>query len=414
MAEDDADGAFLTGKQAAALLGVKRETLYAYASRGLLRSEPGGPGRERRYSREDLERLKARRDARSGHGPVAAGALRWGEPVLESALTAIDAAAGPRYRGHTATELTARTFEAVAELLWSGVLPDSEPRWEAAGLGLRGPSLAALLPDDAPPLVTLALAVPALGAADPDRHNLASEPEKSRARALIIRMAALAGAAGDATRAKAALAEGSVARALLVSLAVRPTPRAQQLVDRALILSADHELNASTFAVRVTASAGADLYACVSAGLAALSGPRHGGMVDRVEALLAEAGKPEKARTVVQDRARRGEEIPGFGHPLYPDGDPRARSLLAAAAEHAPKNATLRTLQAFVDAMREAGRGDPSLDMGLAAIGAAVGMPPKTAVSLFAIGRTAGWLAHAFEQRAAGFLLRPRARYVGP
>lgn len=415
MHEDDAGGeAFLTGKQAAALLGVKRETLYAYASRGLVRSEPGGPGRERRYSREDLERLKARRDARAGHGPVAAGALRWGEPVLESALTAIDPG-GPRYRGHPATELAAsRSFEAVAELLWSGVLPDSEPRWDAAGLGLRGPSLAALLPDEAPPLMTLALAVPALGAADPDRYNAASEPERSRARALILRMAALAGAGNDAARARAALAEGSVARALLVSLAVRPTARAQQLVDRALVLSADHELNVSAFAVRVAASAGADLYACVSAGLAALSGPRHGGMVDRVEALLAEAGKPERARAVLQERARRGEEIPGFGHPLYPAGDPRASTLIASATEYAPKSPTLRTLQAIVEAMREAGREPPSLDTGLAAIGAALGLPPRTAVSLFALGRTAGWLAHAFEQRAAGFLLRPRARYVGP
>ncbi|MDC0676049.1 helix-turn-helix domain-containing protein, partial [Nannocystis radixulma] len=130
----DEGAEFVSGKEAAALLGVKRETLYAYASRGLVRSEPGGAGRERRYSRDDLERLKARRDARSGHGPVAAGALRWGEPVLESALTAIEAA-GPRYRGRPAVELAeATSFEAVAELLWSGVLPEQAPRWSVAGL----------------------------------------------------------------------------------------------------------------------------------------------------------------------------------------------------------------------------------------------------------------------------------------
>lgn len=418
MSEDEpaseAGGEFVSGREAAALLGVKRETLYAYASRGLVRSEPGGAGRERRYSRDDLERLKARRDARSGHGPVAAGALRWGEPVLESALTAIDPS-GPRYRGHPSGQLAATaSFEAVAELLWSGSLPAEPPRWAAAGLGLRGASLAALLPDDAPPLVTLALAVPALGAADPDRQGAASEPERARGRALILRMAALAGAGGDAARARAALAEGGVARALLVSLGVRATARAEATMSRALVLCADHELNASAFAVRVAASAGADLYACVSAGLAALSGPRHGGMVDRVEALIAEAGKPERARAVVQDRARRGEEVPGFGHPLYPAGDPRAALLLATATELAPRSPGLRTLLAIVEAMREAGREPPSLDVGLAATGFALGLPPRTAVSMFALGRVAGWLAHAFEQRAAGFLLRPRARYVGP
>lgn len=418
MSEDEpaseAGGEFVSGREAAALLGVKRETLYAYASRGLVRSEPGGAGRERRYSRDDLERLKARRDARSGHGPVAAGALRWGEPVLESALTAIDPS-GPRYRGHPSGQLAAAaSFEAVAELLWSGELPREPPRWAAAGLGLRGAALAALLPDDAPPLVTLALAVPALGAADPDRQGAASEPERARGRALILRMAALAGAGGDAARARAALAEGGVARALLVSLGVRATARAEATMSRALVLCADHELNASAFAVRVAASAGADLYACVSAGLAALSGPRHGGMVDRVEALIAEAGKPERARAVVQDRARRGEEVPGFGHPLYPAGDPRAALLLATATELAPRSPGLRTLLAIVEAMREAGREPPSLDVGLAATGFALGLPPRTAVSMFALGRVAGWLAHAFEQRAAGFLLRPRARYVGP
>lgn len=409
-----AGAGFLSGREAAELLGVKRETLYAYASRGLVRSEPGGPGRERRYSREDVGRLKARRDARSGHGPVAAGALRWGEPVLESGLTAIEPA-GPRYRGRPSGALAASaSFEAVAELLWSGELPEPGPRWPASGPGLRVASLTALLPEAAPPLVTLALAVPALGAADPDRFNLAPGAEKARARALILRMAALAGAGLDAGRVKPALAEGDVASALLVSLGVQAGPRAHDLMRRALVLCADHELNASAFAVRVAASAGADLYACVGAGLAALSGPRHGGMVDRVEALVSEVGRAERARAVVQDRSRRGEEIPGFGHPLYPAGDPRGAQLLAAAREQAPRSVTLRAIAGIAEAMREAGREPPSLDTGLAAIGAAIGLPPRTAVAMFAIGRAAGWIAHAFEQRAAGFLLRPRARYVGP
>ncbi|MDC0716560.1 citrate synthase family protein [Nannocystis bainbridge] len=405
---------FLSGEQAAALLGVKRATLYAYASRGLVRSEPGGPGRGRRYSRDDLERLKARSDARSGHAAVAAGALRWGEPVLESALTAIDPA-GPRYRGRPAVDLAATcSFEAVAELLWTGGLPERAPQWSVSGLGLRLASLGALLPEAAAPLVTLALAVPALGAADPDRFDATPGPELVRARALLVRMAALAGAGQGDARVRPALAERDVAGALLVSLGAPATPRARQAMARALVLSADHELNASAFAVRVAASAGADLYACVSAGLATLSGPRHGGMGERVEALVTEVGKPERARAVVRERARRGEEVPGFGHPLYPDGDPRAAALLAAAHEHAPRSPKVRAVQAIVDAMRDAGREPANFDVGLVALGAALGLPPRTSVAIFAVGRAAGWLAHAFEQRAAGFLLRPRARYVGP
>ena len=135
-----------------------------------MRSEPGGRGgRARRYLRADLERLKARHDARAGHGPVAAGALRFGEPVLASALTCIEGGE-LRYRGHAAVTLAAgTTFEAVAELLWSGALPASPPAWRAAGIGLRARSLAALLPRGAHPLATLALAVPALAAADPGR-----------------------------------------------------------------------------------------------------------------------------------------------------------------------------------------------------------------------------------------------------
>lgn len=400
--------AFISGVEAAAILGVKRATLYAYASRGLVRSEPGaGKGKARLYSREDVERLKARHDARAGHGPVAAGALRWGDPVLESALTAIDAN-GPRYRGHAATELArAHGFEAAAELLWTGALPAARPRWRATGPGLRVQSLAAMLPDGAPPLVTLQLAVPALAAGEAGRDVAA-------ARGLVLRMAALAGAGIDATRVRAALAETTTARALLVALGVRPTEPRERAMDAALVLCADHELNASAFAVRVAASAGADVFACVSAGLATLSGPRHGGAVDRVEALIAEVERPERAAAAIRDRVRRGEDVPGFGHPLYPAGDPRARELLALAGSLAPRGRAVQTVQAIVETMAAARRERPNLDVSLAAIGAALGLPPRTAVAIFAVGRVAGWIAHAFEQRAAGFLLRPRARYVGP
>lgn len=409
------DPEWLSGAEAAAFLGVKRETLYAYVSRGEVRSEPGAGGRGKRYRREDLARLKARSDARAGHGPVAAGALRWGEPVLSSALTGIDAG-GPRYRGMRAVDLAeSATFEAVAELLWSGALPADRPAFAAEGLGIKTAPIAALLPAGAHPLTTLSIAVPAIGAGDPGRFNAAPEADRLRARGLIRRMAALIGfAITGAPAAKAALAAPSIAAAALVSLGVKPTAKAERAVDRALILMADHELNASSFAVRVAASAGADLYASMSAGLATLSGPRHGGVCDRVEALIAEAGRADRARAVIEGRSRRGEEVPGFGHPLYPEGDPRAAALLATARALAPHRAAAATIEAIIEAMRDLGREPPSSDVGLTAVAEAIGLPPGSAAALFALGRAAGWVAHAFEQREEGSLLRPRARYVGP
>jgi citrate synthase len=404
---------FLSGKEAAALLGVKRETLYAYASRGLVRSEPAGRGRERRYRREDLERLKARHDARAGHGPVAASALRWGEPVLESGITAIDAR-GPRYRGQLATDLAERApFEAVAEFLWSGALPADPPAWRAEGLGMTTKPLAAIA-GAARPIPLLALAIPALAAADPARFDASPEAEKQRARALILRLAALAGLGADPERARLAVAEPTVARVLLTALGARPTARSERALDRALVLLADHELNASTFTVRVAASVKADLYACFSAGMATLSGPRHGGECDRVEALLAEARDPEGARDVILARASRGEAVHGFGHTLYADGDPRAIPLLASAADLAPRSRAVRTALALAEATRDLGREAPTVDLALVTLAAALGLPSGSAAAIFAIGRTAGWVAHIFEQREQGFMLRPRARYVGP
>ena len=149
----DAGETELSAKEAAALLDVKLPTLYAYVSRGLLRSIASPDTKRRRYRREDVVRLKARHDARSGHGPVAAAALRWGEPVLDSAITSM-AGGKLRYRGHDAVELASAgtRFESLAELLWTGALPPSAPAWRAAGLGLPGSVLAALAGPAAGPL----------------------------------------------------------------------------------------------------------------------------------------------------------------------------------------------------------------------------------------------------------------------
>lgn len=401
---------WLTAQDAAELLDVKRTTLYAYASRGLVRTRPVSGSRERRYAREDLMRLAQRSAARSGHAAVAASALSWGEPVLDTAVSGIDPERGPRYRGILAVELAERDapFEQAAAQLWGcAPLP-----FDASGPGIDLARLRRALPPDARPLERLALALPMLALADRARFVVTEAAELERARQLIPRM--IASLASEDARARAALGAPRAAQAVALALGARPSTRCTRAIDRALVLSADHELNVSTFAARVVASSGADLYACVSAALAALSGSAHGGVCDRVEALLAELKRPEDAARVVHERLARGDPLVGFGHPLYPSGDPRGALLVDHAARVAPRSLTVRRAVALRDVVRLAGAGEPTLDMGLVAIAATAGLPPSSAAALFAIGRTAGWIAHVREQRGSGQLLRPRARYVSP
>jgi citrate synthase len=227
-------------------------------------------------------------------------------------------------------------------------------------------------------------------------------------------MAAALALRQSAAEARAALGRGSVAAVLARSLGARERPEVLQALNSALVLIADHELNPSSFAARVAASAGADLYASVSAGLATLSGPHHGAFAQRVEALVVETGRPERAAVVVRERTRRGEGVPGFGHPLYSDGDPRATPLLEAAERLGPRSRKLRILLALIEAMRSAGRELPTIDVGMVGLTSALGLPPGSASAIYAIGRAAGWIGHILEQREAGYILRPRAHYVGP
>jgi citrate synthase len=405
----------LTAGEAARRLEIRLATLYAYVSRGLLRSVPG-PGQGRRmYFEEEVERLRARHQAHGGHAAVAAGALRWGEPVLDSALTEI-AVSGPRYRGRDAMTLAEEgaSFEAVAELLWTGAIAAERPSWPGVSMGDDARRIARLLPRAARPLESLALALATFALADPHRHATALPSQLDQARRLVRRLAAALALPAVPERAEAALAAETVAESILIALGQKPRRVTRRAVDQALVLCADHELNPSAFAARVAASTGADLYACVTAALATLSGPRHGGTCDRIEMLVTETGSPRRAAATLDARLRRGDAIPGFGHPLYPHGDPRGRVLLESAQALSPRTGSLRTLLALVQAMRERGREEPTLDTGLVALAAALGLPPGTAVGLFAVGRAAGWIAHALEQQAAGFVLRPRARYVGP
>ena len=399
------DQRWVDAQTAARSLGIQVRSLYAYVSRGQIRSVPGARGRPRLYSREDLARLETRRDARSGHGAVAAGALRWGEPVLDSAITAITPR-GPIYRGRAAVDLAAAgtPFENVAELLWSGYLPGERITWPRPVIPLA--QVSRLIPAGAGPLEVMAMLVQIAGLADPDRGDRRPDAIISRGRRLVPLLAAGLAPGLAAASFTRALGAGSVAE--IAARALGLDDDAPPILERVFVLLADHELNASSFTARIAASTEADPYACVTAALATLSGPRHGRASEEVARFAEEVGGPDAARSAVRALRKRGLLPPEFGHPLYPDGEPRAAALLECVRGSGVRR--VRTLLAIVDATTDA---RPNADIGLAAVTAALGAPPSAAPGLFAVARTAGWLAHALEQRAAGFLLRPRARYTG-
>jgi citrate synthase len=394
---------FLTAQQAAAELGISLATLYAYASRGMLRSGPvPGDPRARRYPQKDVLRLKDRKELRKDPEKAAPKALSWGAPVLESAITLVQDGR-LYYRGRDAVELARSAgVEEVAALIWTGDpgLAGELFREEAPALP---PWAVAILGAELTPVERCQAALPLAGAADLAAWDLRPAAVAATG-ARILRFLAAIAAGGPAA--------GSIAETLQKGWAP-DRPEAAGPIAAALILSADHELNVSAFTARCVASAASSPYDVVSAGLAALKGARHGGHTERVEGLFREAGSASEARRTVVDRLRRGEEVPCFGQPLYPDGDPRGKALLEIAAEIAPGSPAVDLAQALAAAGRELLRDHPTIDFGLVALARALGLPERTPLALFALGRTIGWIGHAIEEYGLGRLIRPRAAYVG-
>lgn len=400
---------YYTAREAAGELGVSLSTLYAYVSRGLVRSEAaGGRRRDRRYRAEDVRRLKERKEQRRDPLRATESALDWGTPVMESAITLI-AAGRLYYRGRDAIALSDEySLEQVAELIWTGDMTRLDGT-EVPGLfrdqdGLSGHS-GLRVEEDRLPHTTEAFGIALLGAAagDPAAYDLRGAA-RTGARILRLLGAVVTGGEQDAGE--------TLARALQRRWAPRDT-EAAALLNRALVLCADHELNVSSFTARCVASAGATPYAVVVAGLAALGGVKHGGNTARVEAFLEEVRARGDARAVVAARLRRAEAVPGFGHQLYPDGDPRGRALLAAVAWAHPGSAERELAVEVAEAAAELIGERPNVDFALTVLARVLGLPPGGALTLFALGRTVGWVGHAIEQYEADRIIRPRARYVG-
>ena len=370
---------WLKAEEALRRLGSKPQSLYASVSRGRIRARPD-PADSRRslYHEEDVDRLAQRARGRRSSASVAAQAISWGEPVLSSGVSTISAGRLV-YRGRDAAVLAETApLEEVATLLWGGDWP------------------ALTLTDTAPPQDAIASAFLALAA------RAASAPPSLARGQLVLREEAshVLGLMADALI-------GGALGPLHERLAVHfGRPEAAETLRKALVLLADHELNASTFAARVAVSTGASLASGVLAGLAALHGPRHGDAASAVLALAEDmdAGDPEAS---LLDWLGEGRVLPGFGHNLYPDGDPRCVALLPGL-DLPPGFAALAKAGEAITGER------PNIDFGLAAITAIHHLPREAPITVFALARTVGWLAHCLEQAASGQLIRPRARYTGP
>jgi citrate synthase len=392
MPADDAapPARWLTAEEATTSLGVSRQTLYAYVSRNRI-GVTGAPDDPRRslYDAADVRRLAERNRNGRSRRAVAASTISWGEPILVSAITRIE---GGRleYRGHDAIVLSATaTLEDVAALLWQ---VESLPRSRSVAGWPRARGAAGVAEQCIAAMADLAMAGRWAGRVD------SVLPDAMR---ILDRMSwAAAGLPGSAARLSSLPLHERLASAWGAG------PKAADLIRRALVLTADHELNASTYATRIVASTRAPLGACVLAGLAALVGPLHGGMTNEIRHLLADPFVAADPSSAIADRLARGERIPAFGHPLYPGGDPRAAALLSRM--QAPPGA-----RRLIEAMQALTGIAPNIDCALLVLEQRLRLPTGAAFAIFAAGRTVGWIAHALEQWRDGTLIRPRAVYPG-
>jgi citrate synthase len=377
---------WIAAEDARTRLGVRAQTLYAYVSRGRVqvRPDPGDPRRSL-YRAADIAALAQKKSRSRKVSDVAAGAIAWGEPVLASEITTVT---GGRlfYRGRDAIRLAETdTLEAVARLLRGG-----------HGAALKRTERPQ--PPQAPEMRTRAfLALAGRAAVD--------APARGRnPLALAVEAATLLDVLTDAVAGE--VGGGAIHNRLALAWGLGPGGPGADLIRRCLVLVADHELNASAFAARVAASTGASLAAAALAGLSTLSGPRHGMATAAVRTFAAEAAQLGAARAIA-NRLSEDRALPGFGHQLYPDGDPRAAALLERF--RAPP-----ALAQLSDAVWRTTGMAPNIDFALVAACESLRLAEDAPFALFAVARCAGWIAHAIEQGQSDALIRPRARYVGP
>lgn len=410
---DDPD--YLTRDEAIKALRIKADTLYAYVSRGLLRRLKDPQSRRSLYLREDVDRLKSRHPGQPVRTAAAARALRWGEPVIDTSISRLDAA-GPHYRNRDAIALARSgvSFEAVAHLLLSGIWQpgiDAWPRLETPvdvrrtiATDMKGVTPAEL--NMAFARVVLSLGMHHRGA----RELMGDNGDSGR---LVIQT--LVGCMGYLSPLQKFVArrEGEPIAAHLVRACGSPlTEQAVLAVNQVLIILADHELATATFVSRVAASTHNDLFCCIGAALCAHAGSSTAAATWTVEERLFEPLSKRSWADMQKLVRERGTALFGFNHPLYAKGDPRADYILGLIATLTTRSRKVAQLRRFLDEARLSTAAAPGIAVALALLARALDMPRGAAMAIWTISRTAGWIAHAIEQRTQGFMLRPRARYV--
>ena len=399
---------YLTAQEAATELGISLDTLYAYVSRGLIRSEASdGQKRSRWYPLEDVQRLKKHKGEYRHPDKVAAGAMQAGTAVMESAITMIT---DDRfyYRGHDALTLaTTHSVEQVAALIWTGdfsaeqsVFSRTSPESMLARYHKICPYLAGLTP-----LEAFQVCLPLVALDDIAAYDLRPEAV-AQTGARILQLLAIVTAGGQH------ITHG-IAQTVQQGWVPHDEP-ATALLAAALILCADQELNVTTFTARCVASAGSTPYAVVCSGLSALQGIKHAGQTERIEAFLRETDAPANVRSSMTSLLKRGEPIPGFGAVFYPVGDPRGKLLLELTAQVYPHSPAVLLAQRITEETNDLLGERPTIFFGLVTLARALNLPPGGAIALFALGRTIGWIGHGIEQYQANQVIRPRARYIGP
>lgn len=402
--------AWLTATEALRLLNVRPQTLYANVSRRRIRAKPD-PKDPRRslYHEVDVRKLSNKQGGRRKSAVVAATAMEWGDPVLSSSIATVSRGR-LWYRGSDAVALSeSAPLEEIASLLWGVEQVDLRFVYPARLRTRDGSDTAR-----AHPLQRAFVALSLRAAVDAPSFGRALLALQEEAPGVLATLAdAMLGQ--ELTGERRAATRGRRAERPQREPHNRIHERiasawgcldAADLVRRALVLLADHELNASTFATRVAISTGAPLSAGVLSGLATLSGPLHGRAALGVREILMGARR-SGARNIVREWLAQGRAIAGFGHPLYPAGDPRATALLAQVVLPQEYLDLCRVVEELIGER-------PSVDFALAVITDMYSLPSEAPLILFAIGRCVGWLAHALEQATTGHPIRPRARYVGP
>ncbi len=406
----------LSTHQAAALLGVKPTTLYAYVSRGLLTSRRGHDGRTSTFDRAEVEALAARQQTSRTPGDLYR---------INSAITQI-AETAHYYRGYNALTLASTvSFEEVANLLWVAQPPGEAASFTCSPTVLeRARALQAQLPPDSPLLDRLTLVVMAAASADDFRYDTSGPGVAVAGRELLAAMVdgldipRPGDSRPDFTSEPSHLSPGSagLAERLWAKLSqLKPTPERTFLLNAVLVVLADHELAPSTLAARIAAAYHADPYACVEAGITTLSGARHGRVALAHEAMFNEteiAGG--RAGAALAERLRRSGSLEGPDRIQYRRlGDPRAAAILRLLGESMPGSPRLAHVGVVTGIIERRGLGRPSLELALAAVAFCCEMPYGSTEILLAIGKTPGWLAHAIEEYASPTTYAPAVNYVG-